>query len=77
MERSSELQLRLQRLVEGLSVGALGYYSLGLLAYVLKGLEGWLGKQTEAVILAVAAPVIVDSTFITMKWLKARFMHQR
>jgi len=40
MERSSKLQLRLQQLVEGLSVVALSYYLLGLVEWGLSGIEG-------------------------------------
>lgn len=39
MEKSSSLQLRLQQLVEGLSVVALSYYLIGLAGYLLKGAE--------------------------------------
>jgi hypothetical protein len=35
MERSSSLQLRLQQLVEGLSVVALSYYGISLIGYML------------------------------------------
>ena len=35
MDNNAERQLRLQRVVEGLSVVAVSYYAVGLLAYVL------------------------------------------
>ena len=38
MEKSSTLQLRLQQLVEGLSVVALSYYVIGLIGYATKGI---------------------------------------
>lgn len=76
MQRSSELQLRLQQLVEGLSVVALSYYSLGLLAYVLKGMGGVLDSRTEAVVLAVATPAIILVSVLAMKILRSRFMHR-
>ena len=39
MDRRAHLQLRLQETVEGLSVIAIGYYGVGLIGYILKGLE--------------------------------------
>jgi uncharacterized membrane-anchored protein len=38
MNRSAERQLKMQRLVEGLSVLAISYYAVGLFAYVAKAL---------------------------------------
>lgn len=59
MERSSSLQLQLQQLVEGLSVVALSYYLLSLLAYVLKGAGHlWRGLDVELVIAALVLPTI-------------------
>ncbi|MGL6071562.1 DUF3422 family protein [Craterilacuibacter sp.] len=39
MDRRAELQLRLQQTVEGLSVGVLTYYAVGLVAYASKALK--------------------------------------
>ncbi len=39
MDRRAELQLRLQETVEGLSVGVLTYYAVGLIGYVAKALK--------------------------------------
>ncbi|WP_379545245.1 DUF3422 family protein [Qipengyuania sp. DSG2-2] len=59
MERSIQLQFRLQSLVEGLSVIAAAYYLVGLIAFIVKGAAAWpAGSQTEIVIAAVTLPVI-------------------
>lgn len=50
MDRSSRLQLRLQQLVEGLSVVALSYYLLGLVEMALHGLPGVDGATVVAVL---------------------------
>lgn len=63
MGASLELQAKLQGLVEGLSIFAVGYYVLGLLGYLLKPwLHGWPGASEQVlsalvplVLLAVAA----------------------
>lgn len=43
MDRRAQLQLRLQETVEGLSVAAITYYTVGLIGYLGKGLKasGW------------------------------------
>ncbi len=60
MERSTQLQLRLQTLVEGLSVIAAAYYLVGLIAYMTKGAAAIeKGGVTDMVIGAVTIPVIL------------------
>lgn len=60
MERSTQLQLRLQTLVEGLSVIAAAYYLVGLIAYITKGVAAFpSGSQTELLIGIVTIPVIL------------------
>ena len=60
MERSTQLQLRLQTLVEGLSVIAAAYYLVGLIGYVTKGAAAIeKGGATDIVIGAVTIPVIL------------------
>jgi uncharacterized membrane-anchored protein len=61
MERSTQLQLRLQTLVEGLSVIAAAYYLVGIIAYMTKGgaaaFKG--GTATDMIIGAVTVPVVL------------------
>jgi uncharacterized membrane-anchored protein len=60
MERSTQLQLRLQTLVEGLSVLAAAYYLIGLIAYMSKGVSalssGW---QSDLFVGAITLPVVL------------------
>jgi uncharacterized membrane-anchored protein len=58
MDKRADLQLRLQRTVEGLSVVAISYYALNLVLYMLKpaGQEFGIG---DALMGAFAAPVVV------------------
>ncbi|SFG28910.1 Uncharacterized membrane-anchored protein [Novosphingobium sp. CF614] len=72
MERSSSLQLRLQQLVEGLSVVALSYYCIGLLGYVLKGIEAADGRFHAPEILALATPLVVISAAMALHRVKRR-----
>lgn len=59
MNRRSELQLRLQQAVEGLSVVAITYYLMGLLGYVYEGLA-WAGLPFDKKIgFAIAVPLVM------------------
>lgn len=73
MDRSSRLQLRLQQLVEGLSVVALSYYLLGLVKWGLEGLDGIDVDRTLA--LLVIPTVLV--MFIGVRVAKARLLGQQ
>lgn len=60
MERSTQLQLRLQTLVEGLSVIAAAYYLIGLIAFIAKGVAAFSsGSRTEIFIGAITLPIIL------------------
>ena len=60
MERSTQLQLRLQTLVEGLSVIAAAYYLIGLIAHVSKGVEAFQsGPSSDIFIATITLPVIL------------------
>jgi len=58
LDRRADLQLRLQRTVEGLSVVAISYYALNLVLYILGPLEASL-QLTKTTIAAVATPLVV------------------
>ncbi len=59
MERSTQLQLRLQTLVEGLSVIAAAYYLVGLVAFVAKGVSAYPdGSKAELFVGAITLPVV-------------------
>jgi uncharacterized membrane-anchored protein len=60
MERSTQLQFRLQTLVEGLSVIAAAYYLVGLIAYVAKGVAAFpKGPSYEFFVGAITFPVVL------------------
>jgi uncharacterized membrane-anchored protein len=66
MDRRADLQLRLQRTVEGLSVVAIGYYALNLVLYVLGPLEkvAGIGKHWLA---AGATPVVLAAVWLILR----------
>lgn len=76
MDHSSRLQLRLQQLVEGLSVVALSYYLIGLLGYLLKGLGHRLGGFDPELVLAILVVPVVVTVFAVVKLLKSRLLKE-
>jgi len=74
MNRRTKLQLRLQETVEGLSVIAIGYYGVGLLAYLLKGLEAH-GRHIDATyVTGLSAPLIVLIAWFGIRRMKSRLL---
>lgn len=60
MERSTQLQFRLQTLVEGLSVIAAAYYLVGLIAYIAKGAAAYpAGAKYEMFVGLITLPVVL------------------
>ena len=74
MERSASLQLRLQQLVEGLSVVALSYYVVSLVGYMLKGLEGINEHFPVSVVIATLVPLVVGTMWLIMHRMKVRLL---
>jgi len=74
MERSIATQLRMQELVEGLSVVALAYYAIGLSHYLLGGLhEVWPGFD-EDLTTALMVPLFLVGMWGLVRRLKGRLL---
>ena len=58
MNRRADLQLRLQRTVEGLSVVAISYYAVSLAGYLLYPLANALGVSKSMITAAVTLPTV-------------------
>ena len=58
MDKRADLQLRLQRTVEGLSVVAISYYAVSLAGYLLYPLAEGLGISKGFLLAAVTLPVV-------------------
>lgn len=58
MDKRADLQLRLQRTVEGLSVVAISYYAVNLVLYVTGPIEAAFGVS-KTVMAAIATPVVL------------------
>lgn len=58
MDRRSDLQMRLQRTVEGFSAVAISYYSVSLLSYLFYSLEATTGVSKNLLTALITVPVV-------------------
>jgi uncharacterized membrane-anchored protein len=73
MDRRAKLQLRLQQTVEGLSVAAIVYYAVGLVAYFAKGLKAaGLGLNPDLVA-GLAILALLPVVFFTIRQARRHF----
>ncbi|WP_395674217.1 DUF3422 family protein [Phenylobacterium sp.] len=70
MNLRTNLQLRLQETVEGLSVVAISYYAVGLIGYVVKPLAH--GRIDPAWLTAIAAPVVAVGVWLALRRVRRR-----
>lgn len=71
MDRRSDLQLRLQRTVEGLSVVAISYYAVNLVLYLTGPVEAVLGLGKPLMAALVTPPVILAVWWMILRIRKA------
>ncbi len=69
MDRRTQLQLRLQQTVEGLSVVAISYYLVALIGYPLGAVPG----VRHDIVMAVAAPLVVIGVALALYRLRRHF----
>lgn len=74
MDSTFNLQLRLQHLVEALSIVAASYYAIGLIAYMLKGAKAFPDGDRIDIALAIATPLIVLLFFALVSRIRKRFL---
>jgi uncharacterized membrane-anchored protein len=76
LNRSANMQLRLQHLVEGLSVVAISYYSVSLLRVFLAELgTGAAGRLVHS-IKAAGVPIVIGLVFIGLRHLRRRALRE-
>jgi uncharacterized membrane-anchored protein len=71
MDRRADLALRLQHTVEGLSVVAISYYAVSLVAYLAAPFGKGLGMSKEALTAALVLPVVGAVWFMVRRIRKA------
>ncbi len=72
LDQRSELQLRLQETVEGLSVVAITYYAAGLVSYVAKAAEDAGMALSPTLLTAGSVPVIAFLAWMGLKRMRQR-----
>jgi uncharacterized membrane-anchored protein len=70
MNRRARAQLRLQQTVEGLSVAAISYYLVGLIAYAAKAAHGAGVKVDPDVAAGLSIPVVVGLVWFAIRRLR-------
>ncbi len=73
MDKRADLQLRLQRTVEGLSVVAISYYAVNLVLYMSGPLEVALGVS-KVVMAAVVTPVVLVLVWFLVNRIRKRHL---
>jgi uncharacterized membrane-anchored protein len=66
MDKRADLQLRLQKTVEGLSVVAISYYAVNLALYVL-GPVSYEGDVPKSILTAVVTPLVVLAVWLLVR----------
>jgi uncharacterized membrane-anchored protein len=71
MDKRADLQLRLQRTVEGLSVVAISYYAVNLVLYAAAPMAASVG-MSKTVLAAIATPTVIGCVW----WMVRRIHHK-
>lgn len=71
MDRRSKIQLMMQHTVEGLSVAAISYYSIGLIKLVIDAIYDSGVDFNKHIFLGIAVPVVIGSV-----WMATRKIHK-
>ena len=66
MNRRADMQLKLQKTVEGLSVVAISYYATGLVLYVLAPVATVVGLY-KGILTACVVPVVVGLVYLALR----------
>ncbi|MEX0759651.1 MAG: DUF3422 domain-containing protein, partial [Tistlia sp.] len=72
MDRRARLQLMLQETVEGLSVAAIAYYGVGLIAYLAKGLAAAGLPVPTDIAVGLAVPLVAGLCWVGLRRVRQR-----
>ncbi len=74
MDRRAHLQLRLQETVEGLSIAAITYYVVGLVAYAAKALKASGTRIDVDLTVGLSIPVVLALAALGVRFIKRRLV---
>ncbi|NVJ96582.1 MAG: DUF3422 domain-containing protein [Alphaproteobacteria bacterium] len=77
MNRRARVQLRLQETVEGLSVVAISYYALGIIAMALKAMKAGGVPIDVGISTGIAAPFVLLTTFLLIRRVRHAVMNSK
>lgn len=72
MEQKAKLQLKLQQMVEGVSLVAISYYALQVSEKLLLSMTYWLPNLNIALCKALGTPLVILTVVILLGWLSRR-----
>jgi len=76
MDSTFNLQLRLQNLVEVLSVIAASYYAVALIAYMAKGAKAFGKGEIVDVAIGLVTPAVILTIFLLVSRIRHRFIRE-
>lgn len=74
MDRRSKIQLAMQHTVEGLSVAAISYYSVGLLKYLIEAAYNKGLQFDKSLAIGITVPLVVGGVWWATRRIHKRFM---
>jgi uncharacterized membrane-anchored protein len=74
MDKRAKLQLRLQQTVEGLSIAAIVYYIVGLLAYLLKALKAGGANINVDLLIGISIPVLLTVVILGVRKVREKIV---
>ncbi|MEL6921196.1 MAG: DUF3422 family protein, partial [Pseudomonadota bacterium] len=76
MDKRAKLQLRLQQTVEGLSVAAVSYYVVGLIAYIVQGFDTTVLGISYQAIVAASVPLVIAGIWLTVRRIRKKHIER-
>ena len=74
MDQRSQIQLMMQHTVEGLSVAAISYYTIGLIKYLLEAAYNSGVDLNKDLLLGVSVPVVIGLVAFLTRKIHKRFL---
>ncbi|WP_421930359.1 DUF3422 family protein [Marinomonas hwangdonensis] len=74
MDRRSKIQLAMQHTVEGLSVAAISYYSVGLLKFLIEAVYDKGVSFDKSLVIGLSVPLVVGGVWFATRRIHKRFL---
>lgn len=74
MDQRSKVQMMMQHTVEGLSVAAISYYTIGLIKYLLEAAYNSGVSLNKDLLLGISVPVVIGLVALTTRKIHKHFL---